>query len=63
MNLLKSFVVWAVLLVVLYATGQVIDAEGWRAGGIFLLVLLVFFGLVAGIADMLLTPFRNRRPD
>lgn len=63
MNGLKSFVVWAVLLVVLYATGQVIDADGWLAGGVFLLVLLVFFGFCAGIANMLLTPFRNRQTD
>lgn len=62
MNLLKSFFAWAALLVVLYATGQVIDADGWLAGGVFLLVLTVFFGLVAGVADMLLAPFRNRRP-
>jgi hypothetical protein len=63
MNLLKSFIVWAALLVVMYATGQVIDADGWLAGGVFLLVLLTFFGFVTGIADMLLTPFRNRRTD
>ncbi|GMV55033.1 MAG: hypothetical protein AMXMBFR6_08380 [Betaproteobacteria bacterium] len=62
MNLLKSFFVWAALLMVLYATEQVIDADGWLAGGVFLLVLTVFFGLVVGVADMLLAPFRNRRP-
>lgn len=63
MDTLKSFIVWAVLLVVLYATWQVIDADGWLAGGVFLLVLLVFFGLCAGIANMLLIPFRNRPTD
>ena len=64
MNGLKSFVVLAVLqLVVLYATGQVIDADGWLAGGVLLLVLLVFFGFCSGIANMLLTPFRNRQTD
>lgn len=61
METLKSFIVWALLLVVLYATGQVIDADGWLAGGVFLLVLLVFFGMVAGIADTLLAPLRSRR--
>lgn len=61
MNLLKSFIVWAVLLMMLYATWQVVSADGWLAGGVFLLVLLVFFGLVAGIAGMLLAPFCSRR--
>jgi hypothetical protein len=63
MNGLKSFFVWAVLLVVLYATWQVIAADGWRAGGIFLLILLVFAAIVGGIHDILTAPFRSRRSD
>jgi len=61
MSLLKSFVVWAVLLVALYAAGQVVAADGWRAGGIFLLILLVCAASVGGIHDILTAPFRSRR--
>jgi hypothetical protein len=61
MTLLKSFIAWAVLIVVLYATGEVIAADGWLTGGGFLLTLLVFFAIVSGIRDLLTLPFKNHR--
>lgn len=63
MQMLKSFAVWTVLLAVLYAAGQVVAAEGWAAGGVFLLALTLFFGFVGGLADLLAAPFRRSRPD
>lgn len=61
METLKSLLIWAVLILVLYATGEVIAADGWPAGGVFLLVVLVFAAIVGGIHDLLTAPFRNRR--
>lgn len=60
METLKSLFIWAVLILVLYATGQVIAADGWPAGGVFLLVALVFAAIVVGIRDTLAAPFKNR---
>lgn len=66
MDLLKSFIAWAVLIVVLYATGKVIAADGWLAGGVFLLAVALFFGIIEGIRGFLSAPFscrRNRQTD
>jgi len=60
METLKSLFIWAVLILVLYATGEVIAADGWPAGGVFLLVVLVFAALVSGISDLLTLPFKKR---
>ena len=61
MNLLKSLIAWAVLIVVLYAAGQVVAAEGWLAGTIFLLVTAFFVGAVVALGDLIASPFKRRR--
>lgn len=61
METVKTAFVTSILAGVLYAAGQVVAAEGWKAGGVFLLIVIAFLSLVAGVADVLTAPFRNRR--
>lgn len=63
MATVKSFLVLAVLLALLAIAAHVGSAEGWLAGGVFLIVMLFFLSLCAGLAEMLTAPFRNRRND
>ena len=64
MELFKSFIALAVLVGLLCITGVVISADGWLAGGVFLLGSMFMLGLLMTFfsAIMRLLRFFTRRP-
>ena len=59
----KALAGLAILGAILYGAAQVVAAEGWINGGIFLAAVILFMSLVAGIARIVVLPFIRRGGD
>ena len=63
MKLMISFLAWAVLLCLLYIAGLVVAADGWVAGGVFLLGTVLFAAVMGAIYNFLAGLFTCRKVD
>lgn len=63
MKYIKVLAGLMVFSAILYGAGQVVAAEGWISGGIFIAAVILFTSLVAGVAQILVLPFIRRRGD
>jgi len=59
MKLALSLLAWAILLGLLYVAGLVIAADGWLAGGVFLVVAVLLLGLFGTLCSALTGLFRR----
>lgn len=60
MKLAKSLLAWAVLLGLLYVAGLVVAADGWMAGGVFLIGAVLLLALFGALFDLLTRLFKHR---
>ncbi|MBS1247427.1 MAG: hypothetical protein H6R48_216 [Proteobacteria bacterium] len=60
MKLMKSLLAWSVLLGLLTIAGRVVAADGWLAGGVFLIGAVLLLALFGALFDLLSRLFRHR---
>jgi hypothetical protein len=60
MKLVKSLLVWAVLIGLFAIGWRVVAADGWLAGGVFLIGAVLLLALFGALFDLMSRLFRNR---